>query len=284
MRTLADHSSMPVVYRELLRKLLESDQAEVNKRTGTLIKTLFGAYSFKLDLSNGRVPVVGSRRLYPKTAAAEIAWFVSGSDNVSWLEKYCGIWSEFTEADGETVTSAYGSRWRSWFGRDQLGLAIEALSNNSTDRRIFISAWDPATDGLGEPAKNVPCPLGFTLSIVGGALHSSMVLRSSDVFVGLPYDVMGHAMLMQVIATTLGVSLGTMHVTLAHPHLYEPHFDMARECVQHQFSAAETQGPLLQPFDLYAVEREPDEFVEAYVAESKECVWPTFSPRPELVL
>lgn len=284
MRTLTDHQSMPVVYRELLRSLLDSEYSEINERTGVLIKTLFGGYSFKLDLSNDRVPVVGSRKLFPRSAAAEIAWFLSGSNDVTWLEKYSGIWSKFTEDDGKTVSSAYGNRWRSYFGRDQVADAVEALKANSTDRRVYVSAWDPAEDGLGRPSKNVPCPLGFTLSIAGGALHSTVTLRSSDVFVGLPYDVMGHAMLMQVLATTLDVNVGTMTVTLAHPHLYEPHFEMARTCVDAPLPARFTLGPRLQPFDLENVERFPDEFVAAYVDEAKECSWPEFSPRPELVL
>jgi thymidylate synthase len=287
MRDLTDHSTMPGVYRQLLTKLLQSDQSEINERTGTLIKTLYGGYSFKLDLSYGRVPVVGTRKLFPKTAAAEVAWFIQGSDQVDWLRKYTKIWDKFTEADGSTINGAYGKRWREWFGRDQLGLAVEALSLDPTNRRIWISAWDPATDGLGaQGQKNVPCPVGFSLSIVGGALHSTMVMRSSDVFVGLPYDVMGHSMLMQCLATTLNVKPGTLSVTLAHPHLYEPHFEMARTCVQSplKMNAAKYIGPILQPFDIYEVERSPEDFVEAYAAESEECVWPDFNPRPELIL
>lgn len=217
-------------YGGLLYSLLNTLHVEVNARTGAGIRAL-EPRSFTVDVSDGRVPVCGVRRTYPKTAAAEVAWFLSGSKDVSFIRKYAPIWDKFVEDDGLTVAGAYGHRWREHFGRDQIGLALAELRRDPTSRRVWISAWDPATDGLGQPSKNVPCPVGFTLSVQGGVLNSALFIRSSDVFVGLPYDVMGHALLMDACARTLRVELGVMHVTLAHPHLYEVHRDMAYEAL-----------------------------------------------------
>lgn len=260
------------VYAGLLQRLLASRLREVNGRTGAGVRLLPAAESFVLDLSDQRLPVPGLRRTYARTAAAEVAWFLMGSRDVTWLRKYAPIWDKFVEEDGVTVDSAYGYRWRNHFGRDQLGDAIRALVNDPSDRRVFVSAWDPAQDGLGRAAKNVPCPVGFTLSIVDNHLNSSLLIRSSDVFVGLPYDVMGHAILMDCVASeirerrrhgTMGrLLLGTMHVTLAHPHLYECHWEMAKVCVD---------GPRLgQPntqllgWASYDVCAKPEAFVDGY--------------------
>jgi thymidylate synthase len=227
------------VYRDLLEDLLSHDgraTIERNGRTGVTVSVL-QPRSFTLDLSDGLLPVPGNRKVYPKTAAAEVAWFLQGRKDVSFIRKYAPIWDKFVEDDGQTVAGAYGYRWRNHFGRDQIMDAMKALSQDRSDRRIFISAWDPAEDGLGRPSKNVPCPVGFTLSITGDRLNSTLLIRSSDVFVGLPYDVMGHALLMAAFVSSFNlgwaerdkITLGTLQVSLAHPHMYEKHWDMAAE-------------------------------------------------------
>jgi len=272
------------VYRDLIRHIIYDGAIETNERTGHRVAVHDGGYSFTLDLSDDRLPVVGSRKLFPRTAAAEVAWFLVGKQDVTWLKRYAPIWDKFVEADGVTIDSAYGYRWRRHFGRDQLSLAVEALRSNPTDRRIFISAWDPGKDGLGEPGqKNVPCPVGFTLSITRGRLNSTMLLRSSDVFVGLPYDVMGHALLMSVLARSIDpeLGLGRMHVSLAHPHIYETHWMMARTCLLGPL--VEEKPELPRCWDMGEVIANPEGYVAEVAQYAKEVEWPAFSPRPEVV-
>lgn len=202
-------------------------EIEKNERTGVQVKVGRGGTSFRVDLSDGILPTVGYRKTFPKSAAAEIAWYLQGTQNADFIRKYAPLWDKFVEQlpDCEGVKAAYGYRWRNHFGRDQIRLAIEALRKDPSDRRCYISAWDPSEDGLGAVGqRNVPCPTSFTFSILHGELHSSLFLRSSDVFVGLPYDVMGHALLMDAVATELRIKPGVMHVTLAHAHLYECHW------------------------------------------------------------
>jgi thymidylate synthase len=223
-------TSMHEAYRRLLTELLNHGTEELNERTSTRIKMLEGGHSFKLDVSE-RLPIAGNRRYWPHVAAAEVAWQFMGTQDPDWiLEKAPKVWQDFVE-DGKLKT-AYGYRWRHHFGRDQLMLAIRELSGNPTNRQLFISAWDPAADGLGGPQpKNIPCPVGFAVSRSGDTIHMSVFIRSSDVFVGLPYDVMGYALTLDAIASSVGCMPGTLHVTLAHPHIYEPHFSMVKACV-----------------------------------------------------
>lgn len=273
------------VYSTLLRWLLASP-VELNERTGHRVRVGFGGTAFRLYLGDGILPTCGLRRLFPKSAAAEVAWFLSGSRDVTWLRKYAPIWDKFVEADGTTIKSGYGYRWRRHFDRDQIGLAVDALHGNPSDRRVFVSAWDPSEDGLGAIGqRNVPCPVGFSLSISDGSLHSSVMLRSSDVFVGLPYDVMGHALLMDAIAAELrlrglGVALGVMHVTLAHAHLYEDHWDMANEALLQRPVSPEFKLPC---WPVSSIEAAPDAYVDVVREESGRHVWPAFSPKPFVV-
>ena len=274
-------------YAELLSSLLFGDKAhhEINERTGQGIRSL-PPTSFSIDLSNNILPVCGVRKTYPATAAAEVAWFIQGTKDPEFISRYAPIWDKFKEEDG-TIEAAYGPRWRSHFGRDQLVDAIETLAKDPTDRRCWISTWDPATDGLGQPSKSVPCPVGFSLSIRDGRLNSALMIRSSDVFVGLPYDVMGHALLMRIIASSIGrTALGTMHVTLAHPHLYDVHKEMGWQAMVSPPGDASLIMP--RDWELFGVEKNPEKYVQHIkelasfdLAAGKA---PVFSCKPELVI
>lgn len=273
-----------VVYRKLLDDLLNPHHAvmETNERTGSRVLVIPHAQAFQLDMSEHVLPTCGLRKLYPKTAAAEIAWFLKGSSDAAWLdERGVKIWNEFANDNSTKVPGAYGYRWRKKFGRDQIADAVMTLQRNPSDRQCFVSAWDPGADGLGRKAKNFPCPVGFSLHIIGGKLHCSVFMRSSDVFVGLPYDVMGHAMLMAVMANWIdpALKLGTLTFTLAHAHLYEAHWQMARIALRYPLVRNGIPlialGPQRPDWDL---------FIAEYGEASRKANWPEFNPRPELVL
>lgn len=267
-------------YEALLMRCLNSESRELNARTGEGIRML-GPVSFVLDLSRRKLPVCGIRKTFPRTAAAEVAWFMMGTQDVTWLKKYAPIWDKFVEDDGVTIEAAYGHRWRFAFDRDQLRLGIAALAKNPTDRRVYVANWDPRSDGLGAPGqRNVPCPLGFTLSIQDGRLNSTLTLRSSDVFVGLPYDVMGHALLMDAVAAELDIALGTMMVNLAHPHLYEVHTVEAWEAL----GGEPSDDTIIMPsWSVRMIEEMPEAYVSQVATLAKPVKQPEYHTRPEVV-
>jgi thymidylate synthase len=207
-----------------------------------------------------------------------------GTQNASWLIERAPLWTKFTEADGVTVKGAYGHRWRHHFGgRDQIMDAIHKLHLDPSTRQVNISAWDPAIDGK-EPAKNIPCPTNFTLSILDGRLYSSLFLRSSDLFVGLPYDVMAHAMVMNAIRWNLNdmghdLDLGIMHVTLAHAHLYQKHVPLALEALNAPISVPRHE---LGKWSVYAIVSTPESFHHYHREQAKKHVWPDVVVRPEV--
>lgn len=305
-------------YRGLLSELVNHGVTEVNERTKTEIKMLQGARSFKLDLSDGRLPVAGNRRYYPHVAAAETAWqFMGTKDPTFILGKAPKLWSKFLETettrlggrdaddDDEVVErqvlkTAYGYRWRHAFGRDQLALAVHELKTNPTNRQLFISAWDPRSDGLGGPQpKNIPCPVGFTVSRFGNDLHMAVFIRSSDVFVGLPYDVMGYALTADAIAATVGLRPKSLHFTLAHAHLYKPHWNATRACLTanwgvdewreaKEFEKASTAWakdvqPNLPGWDIQAILDNPDGYVSIVKALASRTNQNSWDPMPDVI-
>lgn len=274
-------SNFSFQYMGLLRTLLMAP-VQTNARTGVQVRVVRGGVWMAIDLSDNRLPVPGCRRVHPKTAAAEVAWFLMATRDVTWLRKHAPIWDKFVEDDGVSIEAAYGYRWSKHFGRDQLALAVSALRKDHTDRRIVVSTWDPGLDGLGAPhQKNVPCPASFTLSLLDGELHSTMLVRSSDVFVGLPYDVMGHALLVSAIAKTLNRRAGVVTVGLAHAHLYEPHWAMAERCLQEPLRPL---GPPIPHWDLDEIKGNPDTYVLETLRLGLLAPQPSYDPKPEVVV
>jgi thymidylate synthase len=272
---------------------------ELNLRTKTRVQSHPGAYAFKVGLGDCTVPVVDCRRTWPHIAAAEIAWYLSGSRDITWLQSYAGIWNKFVEDDGVTIKNAYGYRWRKHFNRDQIALAVKALQYNPSDRQVVISAWDPSRDGLKNHAinnpqdKNVPCPAMFTFSIVDGYIHSSVFIRSSDVFVGLPYDVYGHVILTHLMRNWINshtgvderplLKPGSVHFTLAHPHIYEPHWKMADEALDQPY--VDLRHPLPPCPELSEfTEPSDDSLVDDWVDYFRMNRWIEYNPAPEVIV
>jgi len=291
---------MSEAYRGLLHEITYRGTDETNARTGVKIRMAGGGHSFKVDLSGKRLPVPGNRRYFPRVAAAEVAWQLMGTREPDFILKHAPkLWEKFVE-DGELAT-AYGYRWRKHFGRDQLGMAVQQLRDNPTNRQLYISAWDPSSDGLGAPHQpmNIPCPVGFSLTRMPpmsfnarrGAgtdeIHMSLFIRSSDVICGLPYDTMCYALTLDAVAKSVGCLPGTLHVTLAHPHIYEPHFGIVYDCIAAVGKHVEwTDGvqPQLPDWSIEEIEADPDTYVSLVAHLSKQVARPDWNPLPELVV
>jgi len=269
------------IYKDILIKVYDQGVCETNKRTNTLIKVAREPIFFNIDLSNNLLPIAGNRTIWPHIAAAEVAWQTQGTKDPEFILKYAPkLWSKFIE-DGE-LKSAYGYRWHKNFNRDQIKLAIEALIEDPTNRQVYISNWDPSTDGLGEPnqPKNIPCPLGFTLNIIDNKLNMSVMIRSSDVYVGLPYDVLAYSLTLDLIAKTLGISKGNISFTLSHAHIYQPHFKAVEENLRGDQTEFKDINIEFKQATYSQVQTYPDVFVKVYKEEKIENFW---NPKPEVI-
>lgn len=234
---------------------------EWNKRTGAVIHCCDGPQHIKHKFQDSSVtrpvqliPVLGNRRYSLKVASAEAAWQAMGTRDASFIMQHAPkLWKKFLVAStgGEIIEAAYGWRWQSYFGTNQIEVALRRLSEDPTCRQVWVSAWDPMTDmenSLREPPMlNIPCPVGFGLNIIANKLNMTVMIRSSDMLVGLPYDMLCYMLTLDMLKCELvkyglaELRLGTIHFTMAHAHYYEAQ----REVAMHMLSLLHCEVPIL---------------------------------------
>jgi len=56
-----------------------------------------------------------------------------------------------------------------------------------------------------------------------------VTIRSSDVFLGLPYNIASYALLTHIIAGQVGMNVDSLVVSLGCTHIYHSHFDVVTE-------------------------------------------------------
>ncbi|MFA6511527.1 MAG: thymidylate synthase [Patescibacteria group bacterium] len=247
-------------YQNALKAILEQGILEKNERTGVTTRSLPGMH-MSLPAEAG-FPLLTLRKIPIKIFIAEQIWFLSGSRKPEeFLEQYTKIWDDFMNVDG-VVSTAYGYRWRHFFDRDQIGDLIALLEKEPSSRHGVVVAWDPGSDGLGGvKKKNVPCPYTFTVNIIGGKLHLHNIVRSNDMVLGFPHDVAGFALLQRLLAKRLKVGVGQYSHSVSNAHIYENHFEGAREMLQRTNDHARIQLDL--PDDAYErAESQDPEFVQ----------------------
>lgn len=220
------------IYQSMLKQIMDHGIEETNERTGHKVRALPGL-TFSLDISKDGFPLLTLRKIPVRIFVAEQMWFIMGSRKPEdFLREHTKIWDDFTNP-GDVVTVAYGYRWRKHFGRDQLDLLVKLLQDDPSSRHGVIVTWDPGTDGLGGVnKKNVPCPYTFTVNIIGGYLHLHNIVRSNDMMLGAPHDIAGFALLQCMLAQKLGVKPGIYTHSISNAHIYDIHYEGAKEIIK----------------------------------------------------
>ena len=233
-------------YKAALRRIVDEGVLELNQRTGVAVRALPGM-TIQVDLETDGFPLLSLRKM-PMSFIPEVMWMLSGQKDATWLSGFTKIWDAFKDVDG-TVAAAYGYRWRSAFGIDQLDEVIQKLSDDPSTRHGVISIWDAAED-LTVPMKNVPCPVMFTLNIIQGRLNLHLIIRSNDMVLGHPTDVAGFALLTHLLARRLDVMPGVLTVSISNAHVYENQMDAVREILDRTSDTEEVR--IVLPIDAYS--------------------------------
>jgi thymidylate synthase len=215
-------------YEHLLRHVMAHGVAKAD-RTGTGTRSVFG-YQLRYPLERG-FPLVTTKRVHFKSVAVELLWFLRGDSNVAWLrEQGVTIWDEWADADGD-LGPVYGVQWRSWPTPDgghvdQIAQVLRELRDNPDSRRLVVSAWNVAElDRMALP----PCHALFQFSVAQGRLSCQLYQRSADLFLGVPFNIAGYALLTHLVAQQAGLGLGDFVWTGGDCHIYDNHVEQVTE-------------------------------------------------------
>ncbi len=207
--------------------LTEGQQA---KPRGFQTLELFPA-TFTLTRPRRRCVANPERRWNLPLAIGEFCWHVSGSNELQFIEYYAKRWREFAE-DGSTIRgSCYGHRifTQTHESRSQWEQIVELLQKDPASRRAVLNFQEQPEDLVNE--KDIPCASTMQFLIRDSRLHAITCMRSNDAIWGLPYDVFLFTMFQELLASELGLPLGTYTHTVGSLHLYERHFDLAERIV-----------------------------------------------------
>jgi len=241
-------------YLEMCKDIIENG-AQRGDRTGTGTLSNFGT-QMRFSLRDGTLPLLTTKRTFWRGVAEELLWFVQGNTNANDLAaKDIHIWDgngsrEFLDSRGLEHREAgdlgpvYGFQWRHFGaeyknmhtdytgqGVDQLAECIDKIKNNPEDRRIIMSAWNPADlNDMALPPCHMFCQ--FYVDTRKNELSCQMYQRSADMGLGVPFNIASYALLTHMIAQATGRKPGDFVHTIGDAHVYLNHVDALKEQLQ----------------------------------------------------
>ena len=233
-------------------------------RTGTGTRSVFGR-QLRFDLDAG-FPILTTKKVHFKSVVNELIWFLSGDTNTQGLrENGVSIWDEWATEAGD-LGPLYGAQWVNWPTRDggsinQIDYVVDCLRNRPESRRILFHAWNVEylPDESISPQENVeqgrmalpPCHLLYQFYVADGKLSAMLYIRSSDAFLGLPFNIASVALLVHMLAQQVDLVPGEVIVTMGDCHLYSNHWEQVATQLARQPKARPKLKILRHPESIY---------------------------------
>lgn len=251
-------------YLDLLKDIMENGNDRMD-RTGVGTRSVFGRQiRFKMD---DGFPAVTTKKLAWKAVVSELLFFLEGSTSTHRLaeikndnkpyeqlnekERFT-IWNDNYEKQGKELGyengelgPIYSAQYRNFNGEgvDQVQEVINKIRNNPTDRRLIVSAWNPAQLKL---AALPPCHMMYQFYVDNDKLSLMWYQRSVDTTLGLCFNVASYALLLHIVAKMTNKIPFELIGTLGDTHIYKNHF----EGVQEQLKRTPHKLPSLEMPDI----------------------------------
>lgn len=222
---LENLTELDLVYYHLCEKLLSNEAKDVS---GTR-----EVRNLSFTLNSVKDNIVSIRNLSPSYLFAEWLWYFCGHNDVEFIGSFGSMWKRLTD-DGITNNSAYGYLMKHKFGFDQVKKVIELLKKDPSSRRAVINLNTPNANVI--ETKDEPCTIALQFLIRDEKLCCTVMMRSNDIWFGLPYDVAFFTELQKYIAKELGIEAGTYTHFDVSLHVYERNIDDLKKIVENPVS------------------------------------------------
>lgn len=240
MTTTIKAGNFASAYQKALNKVLYFPDYEVSPR-GLKIKELA---NLQLCIEDPRQTGFKSQRRSTQSmyVAAETLWYFSGSNDVNYINKFAKFWDTIKNPDN-TANSAYGHllfKTPNEHGLTQWQWAYQSLVNDQDSRQAIMHFNMPKHQYTGN--KDFVCTLSATFQIRNNYLNFKVNMRSNDAILGTPTDVAFFCMLQQQMLNLLkpiypDLELGTYVHSVDSFHLYEKHFELAKDMVKSRLTS-----------------------------------------------
>jgi len=235
-------------YLNILRDVLTRG-ARREGRNGLTLSTFCNHLSF--DLRKG-FPLITTKKMFLRGIVEELLFFLRGETDSKILEdKKVNIWKgntsrEFLDSVNQQerkeglLGPLYGFQFRSagaeyceesgapiGEGIDQLKEVIDLIRNDPNSRRILMTTYNvqQVKSGVLYPCHS----LILQFYVDGNYIDMYCYNRSSDLFLGLPFNIASSSLLLEIIAKTTDKIARYFHLSLGDSHIYEAHLDVVEE-------------------------------------------------------
>ena len=253
-------------YLELMRRVWEQGGERVD-RTGVGTRSLFGA-ELRFDLSDDRMPLLTTKRVFWKTATREFLWFLTGETNIRPLcEQGVEIWTDwpldrYRRETGENIARSdfsrrivedaefaarwgdlgpvYGKQWVDWptfryrkDGTYERGPGVNQVAQVVESLRSNPGSRRHIVEGWNVAELNAmalpPCHKTYQFHVAGGRLSGLLYQRSCDLGLGFAFNIWSAALFVRMLAQQTGLEPGEVVWMGGDVHLYLNHAPLVEE-------------------------------------------------------
>lgn len=229
-------------YEQILSDLLYDPDFKVTPR-GLRNNEILNC-SIVTDNPNFNMFINERRSSVKKYISAEILWYFSGTNDISFISKYASMWKSL--AIDNKANSAYGNlifNEKNEHGFTQYQWALQCLINDKDSRQAFMHFNKPSHQYFDN--KDQVCTLVALFHIRDNKLYMTLTMRSNDSILGFMTDFTFFNILHQQMYVHLKLyypelNMGS-YTHISHSmHLYSQHFNLVEEMISTPFYADET--------------------------------------------
>lgn len=287
-------------YLDLMRRIWTEGTVQQD-RTGVGTRSLFGA-TMRFSLADQAIPLLTTKRIFWKTAAREMLWFLSGDTNIrSLLMQKVRIWTDwplqrYRRETGEPITQdafeqrivddidfakkwgdlgpVYGAQWVNWPRYEEAGQGLYRRAEHGINQIALLV--DSLKNNPGSRRHifegwNVaeldrmalpPCHKTYQFHVADGVLSGLLFQRSCDLGLGFGFNVFAASMLIRMLAQQCGYEPGELIWQGGDVHLYLNHAELVEEQLSRQPHGAPKLHLLRTPESIFAYEIEDFEILD----------------------